>query len=81
MPVADSERDERREWRVRFSRFALAEVKPGLGIEVVGGRTVVSSGTTTADVDDEELIEGVAGRLQESSRLDEAARRMLSSMA
>jgi uncharacterized protein (TIGR03083 family) len=79
--VTDAERDERREWRVRFSRFALAEAKPDLGIDVVGDRTVVSDRTTRADLDDEHLIEGVGARLDETSGLDAAVRQMLSTMS
>ena len=80
VPIAEGERDERRQWRVRFSRFALAEIKPDLQTEVLGCRTVVSDGSVRVDVDDEQLIEGVAARLDERSSLDAAARRMLSTM-
>jgi uncharacterized protein (TIGR03083 family) len=78
--VVDAERDERREWRVRVSRFALAEAKPELGIEVDGGRTLVSDRTTTADLDDEQLIGGVGDRLDETAGLDAAVRQMLSTV-
>lgn len=80
MPVADGERDDRRAWRAHFSRFALAEAKPNLAIEVVDGRTVVSDGTTKVDLDDDELCEAVAARLDDTSRLGPAARQMLSTM-
>lgn len=80
VPIEQTERDARRNWRARFSRFALAEAKPHLAIEVGGRSTLVSDGSTKAVVDDEELIEGVAGRLGVTSRLDAAARRMLSTM-
>lgn len=80
VPIEDEERERRRAWRARFSRFALAEAKPELTIEVVGDRTVVDDGTVRVEVDDDELIEGVAGRLDETSRLAAAERTMLSTM-
>lgn len=80
VPVTDEERGDRRAWRARFSRFALAEAKPDLSIRVVDGRTAVSDATTGVELDDEELIEAVAARLDESSRLDSTAREMLSTM-
>jgi uncharacterized protein (TIGR03083 family) len=80
VPAGADERDERRAWRAHFSRFALAEAKPELSIRVTGDRTVVNDGAIEVDVDDDELIESVAARLDESSRLEAAARIMLSTM-
>ena len=66
-------------WRVPFSRFALKESKPDVDVEVVGdGRTRVSKGDVTVEVDERELIDGVAGRLDDSSRLSQAERDLLS---
>lgn len=82
VPVTDGEREERRAWRSRFSRFALAEVKPDLSARVIEGRTVVSDAAADVevDVDDDELIEAVAARLDASSRIGAPAREMLSTM-
>jgi uncharacterized protein (TIGR03083 family) len=80
VPITDDERDARREWRARFSRFSLAESKPDLSIRVVDQRTLVSDGTTEVELDDDDLIEAVAGRARDSTSLDAAARAMLSTM-
>jgi len=74
----DDERRHRLGWRVPFSRFALTEVKPDLTIRVDGERTVVGDGATDVELDGDELVEAVAGRLDASSRLDDTARTMLS---
>ena len=80
--VADPDEDtERRRWRARFSRFALAEEKPDLLVTLVpDGRTRVRGRGVDLDVDEEELVEGVAGRLGESSRVDAEAKDVLSTM-
>lgn len=80
VPVTQVERDERTGWRARVSRFALAEDKPEVTITVERGRTHVSGGRIEVEVDDEEAVEGVAGRLDDSSQLGEAARQLLSAM-
>jgi uncharacterized protein (TIGR03083 family) len=80
--VADPEEEaERRRWRARFSRFALAEERPDLVVTPgPDGRTRVRGRGVDLDVDDQELVEAVAGRLGESSRLDAEARAVLSTM-
>ena len=80
VPVTVEERDGRRAWRARFSRFALAEEKPDLVIRVEPGRTRVRAQGIDVAVDDAELVEAVAGRLGESSGLDPMARVLLSTM-
>lgn len=80
VPVVAEEREARTRWRARFSRFALAEAKPHLDIGVDAGRTRVRSDDAEVEVDDDELVEGVAGRLDDSSRLDGPARALLSTM-
>lgn len=81
VPVTPEEHEERRAWRARFSRFALAEAKPELVIDVEAGRTRVRGQGIEVEVNDEELVEGVAGRLGEFSRLEPASRALLSTMA
>ena len=78
VPVSPEEQDERLGWRARFSRFALAEGKPDVVITVDAGHTQVRGNGVEVDVDDDELVEGVASRLDDTSRLDSAARAMLS---
>lgn len=52
---------ERLSWRAHFSRFALAEEKPDPVIAIdPGARTRIRARRVDLDVDDEELIEGVA---------------------
>lgn len=80
VPVADEVRDRRRDWRAGISRFALAEVKPELTIEADDGWTIVSDGTRQVQVDDDTLVEAVAGRLGDASDFDPVARAMLSAM-
>jgi uncharacterized protein (TIGR03083 family) len=81
VPVGAEERAARRAWRARFSRFALAESKPDIALSHERGhRTRVEGRGIDAVVDDDELIEGVAGRLDDSSRLDPAVRALLNTM-
>ncbi len=78
VPVTDDERAGRVAWRAKFSRFALEEAKPDIDITVQADRTVVTDGKVTADVDDTELVDGVMGRLDDSSRVGAAQRTLLS---
>ena len=80
VPVSAAERDARRSWRARFSRFALAETKPEAAIAHEGDRTTVRLGATSATVDDDTLIEAVAARLDQSSGLSADQRAVLSTM-
>jgi uncharacterized protein (TIGR03083 family) len=77
-PAEDAER---RGWRARFSRFVLGEEKPDLVVTLgPDGRTRVEGRGVDLDVDENELVEGAAGRLGESSRLDAEERAVLSTM-
>jgi len=78
VPVDDEERAGRVAWRAKFSRFALEEAKPGIDIAVDGVRTVVTDGKVTADVEDLDLVDGVMGRLEDSSRIGAPQRGLLS---
>lgn len=80
LPVTAEEAAERRAWRAKFSRFALPEAKPDVAVHHESERTRVTGGDVDVVVGDDELIEGVAGRLDESSRLDAAARALLKSV-
>jgi uncharacterized protein (TIGR03083 family) len=80
VPVTSDERDERGRWRARFSRFALVEAKPDVTVSVEGGRTGVSGKGVEVVVDDDDLVEGVAGRLDDGSALPAPARALLSTM-
>lgn len=83
VPVLADERDERLSWRARFSRFALAEAKPDLVIDTHADhthadRTLIRGQGVDVDLDDEELVAAVAGRLDDSSRIDAGTRAALS---
>ena len=79
VPVSSEDRERRRAWRARFSRFALAEDKPGVAISVEAGGTRVRGEGIEVVVDDDDLIEAVAGRL-DTTALDPAAVALLSTM-
>jgi uncharacterized protein (TIGR03083 family) len=79
VPVPQVDRGSRREWRVRFSRFALKESKPNLAIDVVGARTRVGGDGIEIDLGDDDFIEAVAGRAP-SSQLDPHVLKVLSTM-
>ena len=81
MPVTHDEHGERTAWRARYSRFALAEAKPQLQIRHAGARTVVTDGSSTAELNDHELIEAVMGRLDETSGYSATLRALLSMMS
>jgi uncharacterized protein (TIGR03083 family) len=72
--VGPDEQAARLAWRVGFSRFALAEAKPGLAVTVADGRTLVSDGTTQVELTDDDLVDGVMGRLGPESGFSPEAR-------
>lgn len=73
--------EDEREWRVPFSRFALAESKPELTVSAVGGgRTRIEGPDGVIDVDDDELAACVVARLDDTSRLTPEQRDTLSTM-
>jgi hypothetical protein len=80
VPVAHDEHGQRTAWRARYSRFALAEAKPQLEIRQAGARTAVTDGPATVELDDDELIEAVMGRLDETSGFSATLRALLSMM-
>lgn len=77
VPVSESEREHRRAWRVRVSRFALAEAKPEVRMTSSDASTTVSRDGFEVSVDDDVLIEGVAARLS-ADTLDDVSRALLS---
>ena len=80
VPVTPGEHGERTPWRGRYSRFALAEAKPQLEIRQAGARTAVTDGPATVELDDDELIDAVMGRLDETSGFGATLRALLSMM-
>jgi uncharacterized protein (TIGR03083 family) len=80
VPVTPGEHGQRTAWQARYSRFALAEAKPQLEIRHAGARTTVTDGPATVELDDDELIEAVMGRLDETCGFSAALRALLSMM-
>jgi uncharacterized protein (TIGR03083 family) len=80
VPVTPGEHEQRTAWRARYSRFALAEAKPQLEIRQADAHTAVTDGPATVELDDDELIEAVMGRLDETSRFSATHRALLSMM-
>ncbi|MGH9274197.1 MAG: maleylpyruvate isomerase N-terminal domain-containing protein [Acidimicrobiales bacterium] len=79
VPVPETDRAARLDWRVRFSRFSLEESKPELTTEAAGGRTRVVGGGQEVELDDELFVEAVAGRAAEAS-LEADVQALLSTM-
>jgi len=80
VPVTHGEHAERTAWRARYSRFALAEAKPQLEIRHAGAHTAVTDGPAAVELDDDELIEAVMGRLDQTSGFSAELRALLSMM-
>jgi uncharacterized protein (TIGR03083 family) len=78
--VTHDEYGQRTAWRVRYSRFALAEAKPQLEIRQAAAATAVTDGPATVELGDDELIQAVMGRLDETSGFSAALRALLSMM-
>jgi uncharacterized protein (TIGR03083 family) len=79
MAVPDADRAARREWRVRFSRFALSESKPELTVDVGDGTVHVQGEGIDATLDPDDFVELVAGRAPRSA-VDDTLRAGLSTM-
>jgi uncharacterized protein (TIGR03083 family) len=77
VPIAEAEREARRDWRVRFSRFALLESKPDLVVEPVEGGTRVAGAGVDVVLGDDDLIEAVVGR-GNPTRIDPTVQALLS---
>jgi hypothetical protein len=78
--VTPGEHGQRTAWRARYSRFVLAEAKPQLRIRHAGARTAVTDGSTTVELNDDELIEAVMGRLDETCGFSATLRAVMSIM-
>jgi uncharacterized protein (TIGR03083 family) len=79
VPERPDEVDARRDWRARFSRFALREARPDLVVEAADGRTHVRGSGVDVVLDDADFVAAVAGRADEHA-LDDATRAALSTM-
>lgn len=80
VPVPVEESEQRRAWRVRFSRFALKETKPDIGVASRGDATEVTVEGRSVLLDPDTFIEAVAGRLGPDAPLGPDVRHALSTM-
>ena len=76
IPEAPAERTARLAWRAPFSRFVLAESKPGLSISTAPDATTVEMEGVVVTVDDATLVDAVMGR---NAGLGDDAQRLLAS--
>ena len=74
------EEETRRDWRVRFARFALAEMKPDVEVQQLGDGTWVRANGVEATLNDDDLIDAVNARLSEDSRVNPTLREALSAL-
>lgn len=78
VPVSGDEAAARQAWQVRFGRFALKELKPGIAIDAHDGHTRVRSDDVDIDLADEQFVQAVAARLPADSGLDDRTAAALS---
>ena len=74
--IPESGRADRREWRVRFSRFALSEHTPDLTVEMDGDAVRVRGDGIDATLDAADFVELVAGREPQTPVADEVRARL-----
>lgn len=78
VPVAEGDAEARRQWRTRFSVASLEEFASDLEVEHTEGRTRVTGRGVDVELDDDELVDAVAGRAAPDLPAD--ARAALSTM-
>ncbi|HTN78225.1 MAG TPA: maleylpyruvate isomerase family mycothiol-dependent enzyme [Acidimicrobiales bacterium] len=74
------EEETRRDWRVRFARFALAEMKPDVEVQVLGDGTWVRANGVEATLTDDQLIDAVNARLPADSPVNPTLREALAAL-
>jgi uncharacterized protein (TIGR03083 family) len=78
VPVPPPDLEPRLEWRTKFSRFSLTELKPELSAVAADGGTKVSGPGVDVLLDDPMFVAAVAGRLPPEAPVDDEVRAMLS---
>ncbi|HEX6499426.1 MAG TPA: maleylpyruvate isomerase N-terminal domain-containing protein [Micromonosporaceae bacterium] len=63
VPIRDTEREQRLDWRTRFARVAVDDSGRGVSVSPQGGAEVVQLGDDQVRLTDEEFVEAVARRL------------------
>ncbi len=70
----------RRDWRVRFARFALAEMKPDMEVQLLDNGTWVRANGVEATLTDDQLIDAVNARLPADSTVNPTLRSALAAL-
>jgi len=74
------EEETRRDWRARFARFALAEAKPDVEVQLLGDGTWVRANGVEATLTDDQLIDAVNARLPADSPVNPTLREALAAL-
>ena len=74
------EEETRRDWRARFARFALAEAKPDVEVQLLDDGTWVRANGVEATLTDDQLIDAVNARLPAESPVSPTLRETLAAL-
>ena len=74
------EEETRRDWRARFARFALVEMKPDVEVQPLGDGTWVRANGVEATLKDDDLIDAVNARLPADSSVNPTLRAALAAL-
>jgi uncharacterized protein (TIGR03083 family) len=74
------EEETRRDWRARFARFALAEAKPDVEVQLLDDGTWVRANGVEATLTDDDLIDAVNARLPADSAVNPTLREALAAL-
>ena len=74
------EEETRRDWRARFARFALAEAKPDVEVQLLDDGTWVRANGVEATLTDDQLIDAVNARLPADSPVNPTLREALAAL-
>ncbi len=79
--VAAAEKDGRRAWRAKVSRFAIKEAEKPVEVSQEGDRYVVSSAGKEAELSEHDFVEAVTARLPDDHPIDPELRNALRALA
>ena len=79
--VGDDERDSRRAWRAKVSRFALKETEKPVELSQKGDRYVVRSEGNEIELSEHDFVEAVTARLPDDHPIDPQLRDALRALA
>jgi uncharacterized protein (TIGR03083 family) len=82
IPVAESEAENRLDWRLRFARAAVTETRHGrVGVVADRGAQIVRLGEDEVRLPDEQFVEAVSGRLAPEVDVPQRMREALAVLA